>query len=261
MVADAHVHDAVECIYVNKGSLRIYINGTEERLSVGDFVVFHSLCIHSMYTEEYDENDYYVMKLSTKLLYDYSPGEIVGKFALKFTSYSPKLKNIWRKDEIEGTDIEYGLKRLIEEYERNTPLHDMTVILLGLLVLGGIYNGSFTDEDTSSGKSDFIFDSIVYINRYLDSDITEEGIAREFGVSPGHFSREFKRVTGKTFKEYLMNTRMDHAEHLIIGTDLQISEIAARCGYTNVSYFISLYKRRTGSTPHKIRKKAVQSEF
>ncbi len=83
MVADAHVHDAVECIYVNKGALRVYINGTEERLSAGDFVIFHSLWIHSMYTEEFDENEYYVMKLSTKLLYDCSPGEVVGKFALK----------------------------------------------------------------------------------------------------------------------------------------------------------------------------------
>ena len=254
LVAHPHIHDAIECLYVNCGSLRIYLDGKEERLEAGDLVICHSLGVHSLYTEEHTENGLYVLKLSTKLLYNYSPGDLAGKFALKFTSYNPKLKTVWRKSEIEGTDIEYGIKRLIREYESGSELQDLMAITSSLLILEGIYMRSFDVSDTSSGKSNLIFDSIVFINRHLDTKITEESVAREFDVSYSHFSREFKKATGKTFKDYLIYTRMDHAEQLLLNTDLQVSEIAASCGYSNISYFISLYKRIKGKTPLKVRK-------
>ena len=162
-------------------------------------------------------------------------------------------KNIWRKEEIAGTDIEYGLKRLLREYETPSIIHDMANITSSLMILEGIYNACFTSDEISSGKSNLIFDSIVYINRNLDKKLTEEDIAKEFGVSYSHFSREFKRATGKTFKCYIVDTRMNHAEQLLINTDLQVSEIAASCGYSNISYFISLYKKIKGKTPLKER--------
>lgn len=249
LVSNAHIHDAIECIYVDQGSLRVYIEGEEEKLDCGDLLICHSLGVHSLYTEDQNENSFYVLKIATKLLYDYSPGTLAGKFALKFTSYNPKLKNVWRKCEIEGTDIEYGMKRLIREHESSTELYDLTAITSALLILEGIYKGSFSENDVSSGKSNLIFDSIVYINRNLDKKLTEEDIAGEFGVSCGHFSREFKKATGKNFKDYLIATRMDHAEQFLRNTDLQVSEVAARCGYSNISYFISLYKKTKGKTP------------
>jgi iron complex transport system substrate-binding protein len=124
------------------------------------------------------------------------------------------------------------------------------------MILEGIYKGSFPEDDGTVHKSNLIFDSIVYINRNLDKKLTEENIAREFGVSYSHFSREFKKATGRTFKDYIVDTRMNHAEQLLVNTDLQVSEIAASCGYSNISYFISLYKKIKGKTPLKERKES-----
>ena len=252
-VCDPHLHDAIECIYVTRGSLRVYADGREDHLTEGDFILFRSMGIHSAYTEDYETNDYFVLKISTKALYDYSPGELAGKFALKFTSYDPKLKYVWRKEELIGSEIEHGLSRLIEEYTNASPLRDLSIMISALMILEGIYRGSFSNDDSRSCKSNLIFDSIVYINRNLDKDLNEADIAKEFGVSYSHFSREFKKATGRNFKEYTVSTKMNHAEQLLVNTDLHVSEIAASCGYSNISYFISLYKRIKGKTPLKER--------
>ena len=254
LVADPHIHDAIECIYVTNGSLRVYADGQEEHLDEGDFILFRSMGIHSAYTEECEENDYFVLKISTKTLYDYSPTDLAGRFALKFTSYDPKLKYVWRKNEISGTDIGYGIDRLIKEYTASSPLRDLSILISSLMILEGIYKGSFPEDDGTVHKSNLIFDSIVYINRNLDKKLTEEDIAGEFGVSYSHFSREFKKATGRTFKDYIVDTRMNHAEQLLVNTDLLVSEIAASCGYSNISYFISLYKKIKSKTPLKERK-------
>ena len=258
-VADAHVHDAIECIYVDHGSLRVYVDGTENFLSEGDFIIFRSMGIHSVYTEDREQNDLYVLKVSTKTVYDYSPTDLAGKFALKFTSYDPRLKYIWRAEEIIGTEIGHGLLRLLKEYSSATPLRDLTVLISALMIFEEVYKGSFSDNEVSSGKSEVVFDAIVYINRNLDKKFTEEDIAKEFGVSCGHFSREFKHATGRTFKEYIVDMRVAHAEQLLLNTNLQISEIAASCGYSNISYFIALYKKIKGKTPLKVRKSLEKS--
>ena len=255
-VADPHLHDAIECIYVTRGSLKVYADGREERLKEGDFVLFRSMGVHSAYTEDFEENDYFVLKLSTKALYDYSPGELAGKFALKFTSYDPMLKYVWRKEDLIGSEIGYGLQRLINEYANESPLRDLSVMISALMILEGIYKSSFANDDGKSCKSNLIFDSIVYINRNLDKNLNESEIAKEFGVSYSHFSHEFKKATGRTFKEYTVETKMNHAEQLLVNTDLHVSEIAASCGYSNISYFIALYKRIKGKTPLRERKES-----
>jgi AraC-like DNA-binding protein len=74
-------------------------------------------------------------------------------------------------------------------------------------------------------------------------------------ISYGYFAKLFKAVIGKTFKEYLFDVRMSHAHNLLITSSNSVTEIASICGYDNLSYFVSEYKKTFGRTP-----KAVQKE-
>lgn len=253
--ADPHIHDAIECIYINRGSVIVYIDGKEERLRQGDLVLFRSMGIHSIYTEGEAENDYYVLKVATKLLYDISPKTLSGKFALRFVAYNQKLKAVWRKEEIAGTAIELGFGRLIRELKAPGAIADLSMIISAMLIFEEIYKSCFEDSEELSASYDSVFRSIVYVNSNLGEDMTELDVARRFNMSYSHFSREFKRATGETFKQYIMRTRINHAEQLLVNTDLSVNEIALRCGYNNISYFISLYKKFKGKTPLQDKKK------
>ena len=68
-------------------------------------------------------------------------------------------------------------------------------------------------------------------------------------MSYGHFSRSFKRVTGANIKDYLNTIRVNRAQKALIGTNDSISEICKKCGFNTVSYFISIFRRITGTTP------------
>ena len=68
-------------------------------------------------------------------------------------------------------------------------------------------------------------------------------------MSYSYFSRCFKNVTGKTFKEYLNMVRINHAQRLLATTTLSVTQVALECGYNNISYFIAVYKSLKGETP------------
>lgn len=59
----------------------------------------------------------------------------------------------------------------------------------------------------------------------------------------------FKRETGYTLREYLLNTRINAARFYLRTTHLSLKEIAYRCGYGSDSTFCTTFKRITGMTP------------
>lgn len=92
-----------------------------------------------------------------------------------------------------------------------------------------------------------------YINEHLDQSITLESLAQRASMSPFHFSRVFKRETGYTLREYLINTRINAACYYLRTTQMPLKEITGRCGYAGESTFCTVFKRITGMTPQAYR--------
>ena len=253
MAAHTHMHDAIECIYVTRGSIRVYIDGSESLLTQGDLVLFRSRGVHSIYTEGEPKNDYYVFKIITSHLHNVSPHGFQGNFALRFSVFNPELKCIWKKNELEGTAIKAGIDRLIADEGSETGISEIGRIVTGLGILEAVYRETESTFKPFSLSSQHIYRAIVYINEHFEDDISEESVAAQFGMSTGYFSRSFKAATGKKFRDYLIETRLNQAEQFIINTDLPVAHIATLCGYSNVSHFIHIYKKNKGTTPLKVR--------
>jgi len=253
-----HFHEAIECVYLERGSLELHIDGREHHAKAGDLILFRSMSVHSMYTGSEERNDYYVLKIEPRVLFNVSPKTLSGAFALRFITFDPDSKPIFTREELQGTDIEIGISRLISELSSPGEISDLSMIISGLLVLEGIYkiSSSAAPRAALTPTASAVFEAIIYVNSNLGEDITEARIAKKVGVGYSHFSREFKRAAGTTFKKYLMLVRINHAEALLINTDLSVNEISMRCGYDNISYFISIYKRIKGTTPLKAREKS-----
>ena len=91
---------------------------------------------------------------------------------------------------------------------------------------------------------------MVYVRNHYAEDMDERELAKSLGMSYSYFSRSFRRVTGMTFKQYLNRTRVNQAEKMLCRGSASVSEVATRCGYNSISYFISVYKSITGKTPY-----------
>ena len=93
----------------------------------------------------------------------------------------------------------------------------------------------------------------VINERFDDNTLTLEQIADELYISKSHLSRLFRRLSGKSFSEYLKAVRLEHACKLLQETDLTVEEIVPLCGLRDLASFYAGFQARTGMTPSHFR--------
>lgn len=91
----------------------------------------------------------------------------------------------------------------------------------------------------------------------LDEELTLKDIAAASYLSPFHFSRLFKKVTGTTPLAYLAGQRVARARLLLAQSDLPISQIAAQVGYGSAGHFTKAFRQATGLTPREFRASVI----
>ncbi len=80
-----------------------------------------------------------------------------------------------------------------------------------------------------------------------------EDLREASGLSRFHFSRQFKARTGKSPYRFLLEVRLGYAAHLIRRRGLKVTEAATTAGFTDLSRFGQLFRRRFGMTPRQYR--------
>jgi len=106
----------------------------------------------------------------------------------------------------------------------------------------------------SSGQRDRHIDTAVnYVLSHYSHSITETELAEMVGMSRFQFSRLFKKITGKTFKEFLSDHRILSAVALLKNPNANISEVSYAVGFSDPSYFSRVFKRLTGHMPSEYR--------
>ena len=99
--------------------------------------------------------------------------------------------------------------------------------------------------------------SVELMHAQLDQDLSLKSLAAASHLSPFHFSRLFKKLTGVTPHNYLAAVRATRAQSLLADTDMSITEIGARVGYLSASHFTKAFRLSTGTTPREFRKALI----
>lgn len=95
--------------------------------------------------------------------------------------------------------------------------------------------------------------AVELMHAQLHEDMSLEDMATAAYLSPFHFARLFKKVTGTSPHAYLAALRLARAQTLLATTDLSITEVGARVGYTSSSHFAKAFRQSTGLTPRAFR--------
>lgn len=87
-----------------------------------------------------------------------------------------------------------------------------------------------------------------------DSELSVDKFSKDLGVSRSLLYIQMKKVYGCTPNTYIQNCRLDKAYDMLINCkELNISEIAYRCGFSDPKYFSRCFKKIRGYTPTEIR--------
>lgn len=88
----------------------------------------------------------------------------------------------------------------------------------------------------------------IVAERYADAEFTTSDIAKRMYLSERSLQRRMKYLTGKTFKEYLTEYRLEQACSLLMSGE-KVAQVAFLCGFNDPSYFSQRFKHQYGLSP------------
>ena len=161
---------------------------------------------------------------------------VLGRFAAPY--------HLIRPDRAES--ISRRFRRIAELWRERTPGYEMQAV-------AELYElFSLLDEAERVGHPSHRLSSArEYIEGHFASAFSLGELADLSGMSLTSFRREFHRTFGKTPLAYRDALRMDYAKELLLGGYYTLAEIAERCGYSDVGYFIRIFRREVGVTPRR----------
>ncbi len=97
-----------------------------------------------------------------------------------------------------------------------------------------------------------------YLAAHVDEQVELEQLARAAGLSPFHLIRVFRKATGMTPHNWLVDRRV-HLACNLLREGLSATHVAARCGFSDQSHLTRVFKSRLGVTPGQFRLSKVSA--
>lgn len=244
-------HREPELVYVMSGKAECVINGEEQTLDKGEFVLLNSEDVHL-----------------ARPLEDSSCSLLFVIFSLE---YIKQFKNavdglLFDIDSVSGIKERVGglLGKIADSYGNNSAY----VSMLQIAYVNQIYYlllehcVCYRCLPNSSGipKRDFSYakTAISYINENYSREITLDEISSIVNLSPSYFSKYFKKVTQTSFSEYLANLRLEKAIRDMLDNNTSVSAAALKNGFANVKSFITQCKKVYNCTPAQYKKRITE---
>ncbi len=104
-------------------------------------------------------------------------------------------------------------------------------------------------------RNDVVREIVEYVDGNFAEGITLEQISIDFHMSISHISRQFKRLTGMTYSNYISAKKVEKAKILLANSSDTIAEIGRASGYSDYFYFLRSFKKATGLSPTQYKKR------
>lgn len=256
--------------YIASGSGKVYHHGQEFELKPGYMYLIPSFT-YSLYKCEDFLEQYYVHfleevieGLSLYQIQEFSFEEIGSEWDLglfkKLIALNPDRHLLrYNPKSYDNEDVLTQLK----VQNKHLPLK---IILQNQGILLSVLANFLKDKNKLSKKegnnNSFRFLPIYeYIQQHLNKKLSVRHLAHLTSLSPDHFSRLFKKLSGYRPIDYIQVKRIERAKMLLTTTDNSLSQIAFMVGMSNYSHFIRVFQKVTSTTPTKYKREflAIQA--
>ncbi|WP_052500805.1 helix-turn-helix transcriptional regulator [Jannaschia aquimarina] len=235
-----HNHDFFELLLVEHGHLHHWINGVEEVLGRGHLVFLRPTDSHALQavvgTNAQILNVMFRRETAAHLETRYAE-DFSGRFFWKSGQMPATLR-------LQGPRLERAVNALLNLQTSRRSLARIEHFLLS--VMTHVLDASHAADERIPAWL------LAACRATAEPRVFRQGAAgflKAAGRSHEHVCRQTRRHLGLSPTQYVNRIRIQHAAMLLAGTDRPLLEIAADCGFENLSYFHRLFRQQYGTTP------------
>ncbi len=254
----AHAHAYVQIWYVFQGGFTHEIEGRVYKVNKGDMIIVPPYVEHKVTTDK-DSCAIYGCDFALDILS--RDGLFASKQAARpdpgnLLDMLLRIRDKYELSDVMQLRVENMFKKMMGIYQKKQPYSLVELKGYLLRMLANVMR-SINSTDAYTIESDSYFGNInevlTYTNEHITDRIYLKDIAKVAKMSVSSFSYYFKQYTGKTYVDYVNSIRLDLAKTLLIETELSISVIGRRAGFTDSAYFNRYFKKVVGCTPREYR--------
>ena len=234
-------YDSFLLMHICKGNCIVSSREEIFRVSAGQTVLLNCYSPHAYYSDR-EEWEALWLHFDGPVAHGYYE-YIIQKCSLTITHENP---------------IEFvsGLYRLYQQFCKGAAIREalaseqITQLLTSLTLTG-------ETGRTGNLSQGIIEESIAYIREHLCEDsLSLETLSTQANLSRYYYARLFKRETGCTPHEYILQSRINMAKYLLKSTVISVKEICFRCGFHSESAFCHTFRKWERMTPGAYRRKS-----
>lgn len=253
-----HLHPFYEImLYLGQQKAIHYINGIPYEIKAGDLILLKPGLLHKSEYSVGDPSDRLIIQFSLpnlsqgtitfhqKLLNSFDLSCPIYRFADPFRrQISSQLNHLFTY--LHTTECNQG------DFGYFVLYHHFVDFLYTLCSMQNV--NIYRPQKISDALTQKIYDINTYILSHYHENLTLEGLAKQFFISPYYLSHQFKNINQFTLSQYIQMTRIRNAQFLLLSTELTISDIAQQCGFQSFSQFNRIFKRYSNCSPRDYQK-------
>ncbi|WEK53357.1 MAG: AraC family transcriptional regulator [Candidatus Cohnella colombiensis] len=156
----------------------------------------------------------------------------------------------------ETFDFEYLLSRYVRLFLVKTfAAEEEARLILKQLVIHLLRNdmNEPIENKASNQLTESIHEIANYIGQHPGIQHRVDDLAARSGLSSRYFSIKFKEMIGVSVQTYMIRTRIERAQHLLMHAGMNVTEVADVLGYRDIFFFSRQFKQYTGKSPSEVR--------
>jgi len=252
-----HFHPEYEIVYVSHGRGKRHIANHISYFEEGDLIMLGPNLPHMSFSEELSESH-------TEIVVQMQP-DFLGRVFWSLPEMAEVRSLFERADhgvvfygdtkaeaghhlnammDMEPLDRLLGLLTLLQDLARSPEYRPLQVEGFALPVDTQHYE-----------RVERIFE---YVTGQFQREVTLEAAASQANLTVPAFCRFFKKLTGKTFVQFVNEIRISHACSLLANGEMNIAAISYESGFNNLSHFNKQFRQITGIAPRDYRSRIVR---
>ncbi|MCB0572344.1 MAG: helix-turn-helix domain-containing protein [Phaeodactylibacter sp.] len=248
-----HFHPEYEIVYISNGRGKRHIGDHVSYFEDGDLIFLGPNLPHFGFTEElYEEHTEIVVQMKEDFL---------GEAFLQKPEMA-EIQQLFQRSR-QGLSFSGPIHRQVgEKLEEMMEMGHFERLLALLSILQELaqsadyemFNANGFAIEVSAQDQDRMEAVFGYVGDNFQQEVSLDDAARQVNMTVPAFCRYFKKLTRKTFSQFVNEFRIAHACRLLADDNLTIAGVSFESGFNNLSHFNRQFKNITGLSPREYRK-------